>query len=59
MVAVGHHQAARQNADAAFKDAHVDVHLKHPYILAFEKGRGKGDDSGVVGAQKLSHPRQS
>lgn len=57
MVAIGHHEAARQNADAAFERTHVDVELKHPYILAFEKGRGEGDDRGVVCAQKLFHLR--
>jgi len=55
MVPVGHHEPARQNADAALEGAHVDVELKHLYILAFEKGGGEGDDGRVVGAKKLSH----
>ena len=33
----------------------MDVHRKDRYILALEKGRGKGDDRGVAAAQKLFH----
>lgn len=55
MVALCDHQSPGEDSDAAVKDAHVDVEQKHGYILAFEKVGGKGDHSGVVGAQKLLH----
>ena len=47
--------AARQYANAAFKDAHVDVHLKAVYILALKQSGSKRDHCRVVGAQKLFH----
>lgn len=58
MVAVGHHEPARQYADAAFEDTHMDVELKHLYILAFKKGGGKGYNGRVIGSQKLFHYRR-
>lgn len=54
-IAVGNHQAARQYAKGAVKDAHVDVQLKHGYILALKHGFGKGDDGWVGTAQKFLH----
>ena len=46
-IAVRNHQATRQYAGAAFKDAHVDVELKGRYTLSFQMGRGKSDLGGV------------
>ena len=44
MVVGTHHQPAREYSDAPFKYAHVYVHLEAVYILALQKGGGKGDD---------------
>ena len=55
MVTFAHHQAARQNANGAIKDAHIYVQFKHLYTLAIKKGGSKGDDRRIVGAQKLFH----
>mgnify|MGYP000925894490 FL=1 len=55
MIAVRHHQAARQNARSAFEDAHVDVQHKEGYTLGFQMGGGKGDLGRVGCSQKLSH----
>jgi hypothetical protein len=55
VIALMHHDPAGQNADRSFEDAHVDVHLEEVYIFAPEQGRGKGDDRGVVGADKFFH----
>jgi len=58
VVIVPHHDPPRQNANAAFEDAHIYVHLKAVYTLAVQKGLGKGDDRQVIGAQKLFHIQQ-
>ena len=55
MILVGHHQALRQDAEAAVQDAHVDVQRKGRYTLALKKDGGKGDHGGVGRAQKLLH----
>jgi octaprenyl-diphosphate synthase len=55
MVIGVHHQAARENPDAAFEHAHVYVHFKAVYILPPEKGGGKGDDGHIGAAQKFLH----
>jgi octaprenyl-diphosphate synthase len=55
MVAVGHHQAARKDAKAPIKDAHVDVQRKGRYTLALKKDSGEGDHRGVGRAQKFLH----
>ncbi len=55
MILWPNHDAARQDTDRSFEDAHVDVHFEHVYILAAEQGGGKGDHGRVVGAQQLSH----
>jgi octaprenyl-diphosphate synthase len=52
---VQHHQSARQYAKGPVQNAHVYVHFKPVYILAVQKGGGKGNDRRVVGAQKLFH----
>lgn len=54
-ITICNHQTARHYAYAAFEDAHIYVELEYGYILAIEKGRSKGDDRRVVGAQKLFH----
>jgi octaprenyl-diphosphate synthase len=55
VILVGDHQAARQYAKAAVQRAHVDVHHKAGYTLAFKQGLGKGDHGGIVGAQQKLH----
>jgi len=55
MIIDTHHQSARKNSDAAFKDAHVYVDLKAVYILTLKKGGGKGHDGGVGAAQEFLH----
>jgi octaprenyl-diphosphate synthase len=55
MIAVGHHQALRQYAKTAVKDAHVDVQRKGRYTLAFKKNRGESDHCRVGRAQKFFH----
>lgn len=55
MILVTHHKTARQYAYAAFEDAHVDVHRKAVYTLAFEKGGGERNDRRIGCFQKLSH----
>lgn len=55
MIGLAHHDAARQNADRSFEDAHVYVHFKAVYILTLQQGVGIGDHGEIVGAQKLNH----
>lgn len=55
VIVIAHHQATWQKPDRAFQNAHVDVHLKHRYILRLKQGSGVGDDGYVVGAHKLFH----
>ncbi len=55
MVFRAHHQAAREDADGPFKDAHVDVERERLYILALQECCGECDDRGVGRAQKLFH----
>ena len=51
MVLRSDHQPTRQNADASFKNARVDVELEAGYILACKQSLGEGDQCRVVGAQ--------
>ncbi|AUR06540.1 octaprenyl-diphosphate synthase IspB [Phaeobacter inhibens] len=55
MIIAAHHQPAGEDSDAAFKDAHIYVHLKAVYILTLKKGGGKGHDGWVGAAQKFLH----
>ncbi len=55
MIIAAHHQPAGKDSDAAFKDAHIYVHLKAVYILTLKKGGGKGHDGWVGAAQKFLH----
>jgi len=55
MVPVGHHKAARQNANAAFKDAHVDVQKKRLYTLAFKECLRESNGRRVIGLQQQFH----
>ncbi len=57
MIVVPNHQAARENTDAAFENAHVYVHFKAVYILALKERGGKGDDGRVDTTQKFLHIR--
>jgi octaprenyl-diphosphate synthase len=54
-IGIAHHQAAWQYAQGSVKDAHVDVHFEHGYMLALQQGLCIGDHGGVGGAQKLFH----
>lgn len=55
IITLGHHEAAGENTDAAFEDAHIYVHFKAVYTLALKQGLGKGDCRHICGAQKLFH----
>lgn len=55
MILRPHHEPPGQHADRPFKNAHVDVQLKHRYILRFKKGGCQGDHGKVVCADKLLH----
>ena len=46
-----HHEAPREDPDAALEDAHIYVHLEAVYILAPEKGRGECDGCQIGAAQ--------
>ena len=47
MVLHPHKQASRENSNAAFKDAHIYVHLKAVYILSLKESCGKGQNSRI------------
>ena len=55
MIFVPHHQAFGKQSDGTFQNAHVDVQLKHGYILRLKKGGCQGDHSKVVCADKFLH----
>ena len=57
VILIAHHEPAGQHADGSLEHAHVDVHRKHGYILAFDERRRKGDDRWIVAAQKFLHIR--
>ena len=59
MIAVRDHHPARQNADGPFQRAHVYVEGKDLYTLALKERGGKGDDRGIIGAQKLFHENRN
>ena len=48
-------QTAREDANAAFEDAHIYVHFEAFYILPLKKGGGKGDDRWIGAAQEFLH----
>jgi hypothetical protein len=54
-VLLAHHEAAGQDADGAFEDAHVVVEREAIYTLAAQERGGEGDDGRVRGAQELPH----
>ena len=49
------HEPPGKDADAAFQNAHVYVHLEAVYILPRKKGLGEGDDRDVGCAQQFFH----
>ncbi len=55
MILVANHDSARQYAERAFEDAHVDVHLEHSYTFTRQKGRGKGDYGWIAAAHEFFH----
>lgn len=55
MIVAPNHQAAWEDSNAPFKDAHIYVHLKAVYILALEQGRSECNNCRVCAAQKFLH----
>src|SRR6056297_1483322 len=50
-VFLAYHQPLRHNGQRT----HMDVHGKGLYIFGGQKGRGKGNDRGIRGAQNFFH----
>ena len=50
-----HHKPARQDAQAAFEDAHIYVEDEAVYILGVQQRLSVGDEGRVGGAQQLFH----
>ena len=43
IIALPHHQAARENTDGTFENTHIYVHFKAVYTLALKQRLGKGN----------------
>jgi hypothetical protein len=51
MITVGHHQAARQYANAAFKDTAIDVKFEAGYVFTPKEHLSEGDYRWICGVQ--------
>ena len=55
MIFAAYQDPPRQNADAAFQNAHVDIHREAVYLFAAKERGYEGHERGVICAQKLFH----
>lgn len=59
VIVASNQEAARENSDASFEDAHIYVHFKAVYTLSVKESCSKGEDGWIRAAQKFFHDHGS